>query len=304
MKNNNTKAYFAAILNALIIGLSFLFTKLALTVTNPLNILAHRFTMSFIAVSVPVLIGWIKLNISRKDILSILPLALFYPALFFSFQAFGLVYISSSEAGIIQAVVPVFTMILATIFLGENINLLQKISLMLSVGGVIYIFLMKGINLGSTSFAGIVLIVLSAFSSACYNVMARKKTKKYKPADLTYIMILIGFLSFNIISVADNIIKGTFTDYFVPLTKPIFLISILYLGILSSLITSLLANYSLSKMDATKMSVFANLSTLITMVAGVIFLHEELKSYHAIGAIMIIMGIIGTNFLGSKIYKN
>ncbi|ABX41821.1 DMT family transporter [Lachnoclostridium phytofermentans] len=303
MKNNNTKAYFAAILNALIIGLSFLFTKLALNVTNPLNILAHRFTVSFIAASVPVLLGWIKLNISRKDILSILPLALFYPALFFSFQAFGLVYISSSEAGIIQAIVPVFTMILATIFLGENINLLQKISLMLSVGGVIYIFLMKGINLGSASFAGIVLIVLSAFSSACYNVMARKKTKKYKPADLSYIMIVIGFLSFNTISVADNMIRGTLADYFVPLTKPIFLISILYLGILSSLITSLLANYSLSKMDATKMSVFANLSTLITMIAGVIFLHEELKSYHAIGAIMIIIGIIGTNFLGSKKYK-
>lgn len=298
--NNNAKAYYAAILYALIIGLSFLFTKIALTVTNPLNILAHRFTISFIAASVPVLLGFKKLSINRKDILSILPLALFYPALFFSLQAFGLVYISSSEAGIIQAAVPVFTMILAAIFLKENVNLLQKISLMLSVSGVIYIFIMKGIELKSASFAGIILVVLSALSSACYNVMARKVTKKYKPMDLTYIMIVIGFLSFNTISVADNMIRGTLIDYFKPFINISFMASVLYLGVLSSLVTSLLANYALSKMDATKMSVFTNLSTLVTMFAGVIFLHEELRDYHAIGAIMIIIGIIGTNFLGSR----
>lgn len=301
MKNsNNTKAYLAAILYALIIGLSFLFTKIALTVTNPMNILAHRFTISFIAASIPVLFGWIKLNIKGKDMLSILPLALFYPTLFFAFQAFGLVYISSSEAGIVQATVPVFTMILAAVFLKENISFLQKISLLLSVCGVIYIFLMKGIELKSTSFFGIALIVLSALSSACYSVLARKASKKYRLMDLTYIMIVIGFLSFNTISASDYIIHGTFADYFKPFTKPLFLISVLYLGILSSLITSLLTNYSLSKIDATKMSVFSNLSTLITMLAGVIFLHEELKSYHVIGAIMIIIGIIGTNFLGRK----
>jgi drug/metabolite transporter (DMT)-like permease len=113
MKNSTkTNAYCAAVLYALIIGLSFLFTKMALTVADPLNILAHRFTISFFTVLIPVLFGWIKLNISVRDVLSILPLSMFYPALFFAFQAFGLVYVSSSEAGIIQATIPVFTMIL------------------------------------------------------------------------------------------------------------------------------------------------------------------------------------------------
>ncbi|MFA9378729.1 MAG: hypothetical protein ACERKZ_18595 [Lachnotalea sp.] len=44
------------------IGLSFLFTKIALTVDDPLNILAHRFTISFFALLIPVLFGWIKLK--------------------------------------------------------------------------------------------------------------------------------------------------------------------------------------------------------------------------------------------------
>ncbi|QAT39821.1 DMT family transporter [Clostridium sp. JN-9] len=293
-------AYLAAFINALIIGFSFLFVKLALTVTDPLNILAHRFTVAFVAASIPVIFGWTRLHITFKDILPILPLSLFYPVMFFTFQTFGLQYISSSEAGIITAVIPIFTMILASLFLKEYSSLQQKASLLLSVSGVIYIFVMKGINFKSASFSGTILILLSALSSAGYNVLARKFTKKYKVLDLTYMMSFIGFLSFNIISIADHIIKGTINVYFKPFASPLFVISILYLGVLSSLITSLLSNYALSKIQASNMSVFGNLSTLITMIAGVIFLNESLSYYHIIGAVMIIAGIIGMNFMHKK----
>lgn len=293
-------AYLAAFLNALIVGFSFLFVKLALTVTDPLNILAHRFTISFLAAFITIKFGWTRLNITFKDLLPILPLSLFYPAMFFTFQAFGLQYISSSEAGIINAVIPIFTMIMASLFLKEYSSLMQKASLLLSVSGVIYIFVMKGINLKSANFAGTILILLSALSSAGYNVLARKFTKKYKVLDLTYMMSFIGFLSFNIISIADHIIQGTVNAYFKPFVSPIFLISILYLGILSSLITSFLSNYALSEIHASNMSVFGNLSTLITMIAGVIFLKEILNYFHIIGAVMIIAGIIGMNFMHKK----
>ncbi|MCT8977692.1 DMT family transporter [Clostridium sp. CX1] len=292
--------YFAATLYALIIGFSFLFVKLALIVTDPLNILAHRFTISFVVASIPVVFGWIKLDITFKDMLPILPISLFYPTLFFAFQAFGLVYISSSEAGIIQATIPIFTMILATFFLKENSSRLQKLSLILSVSGVIYIFVMKGIDLKPASSIGTLMIILSSLSSAGYNVLARKITKKYKILDLTYMMTFIGFLSFNLISIIDHGIHGTINVYFKPFINPLFLISVLYLGILSSLITSLLSNYTLSKIEASKMSVFNNLSTLITMIAGVIFLQESLSYFHIIGAVMIIGGVIGTNFLDKK----
>ena len=295
--SHKKKAYIAAIIYAFIIGFSFLFAKLTLTVTEPLDALAHRFTVSFIFISVPVLLGWIKVDIDKKDIPVILLLSLFYPTMFFTFQIFGLVYISSSEAGIIQATIPIFTMIFAAVFLKEKSSTLQKASLTLSVAGVIYIFFMKGINLKSDVFMGVVFIVLSALSSAFNSVLARKMTRKYKPICLTYMTTVVGFLSFNVMSFINHSLKGTLNLYFKPFTSPVFVGSILYLGILSSLVTSLLLNYSLSKIEASKMSVFSNLSTLITMMAGVIFLKEKLEYFHIIGAIMIILGIIGTNFL-------
>lgn len=295
-------AYISAIVNSIIVGLSFIFMKISLNYTDPLNILAHRFTISFITISIPVLFGWVKLNISWGDMKKILPLSIFYPALFFTFQSFGLAYISSSEAGIINATVPIMTLILATFVLKERTTLLEKISVFLSVGGVAYIFLMKGIDFKSSSFIGIVLILLSAVSLSGYNILARKIVRKYRFIDVTYVMIFIGFISFNILSVTDRIYKGSLNTYFTAFSSQDFLISIIYLGILSSVVTSLLTNYALSIISAPKISVFNNLSTLVTVLAGVLFLSETLYYYHIIGMVVIIIGVVGTNL--DKLRKN
>lgn len=296
-KSHKKLAYAAALINSFIIGLSFLFVKLALTISDPIDTLAHRFTASFIAISIPVLLGRIQVDFSPKDILRILPLALLYPAMFFGFQISGLVYTTSSEAGIILASTPIFTLFLATYYLNEKNNYRQNISLGISVIGVIYILVMKGTSFETTQVTGTALLLLSSLSFAGYSVLARPLTKQFKPLELTFIMLTIGFLSFNIISLIRHGLAGTIDQYFYPLTNQVFLLSILYLGILSSLGTSWLSNYALSKIEASKMSVFGNLATLISMIAGVVFLHEQLEYYHIIGAIMIIIGILGTNLL-------
>ncbi|MEW8956824.1 DMT family transporter [Clostridium sp.] len=199
MEKQRKLAYISATLYAFIIGLSFLCVKVTLTVTTPLDTLAHRFTIAFIFALIPIIFRWIKLDIRVKDIVSIIPIALFYPVIFFTFQALGLVYISSSEAGIIQATLPIFTMILSRLFLKEDCSKLQKIFLFLSTLGVIYIFFMKGTSFNIASFKGASLILLSTISSAIYNILARKTTKKYKSLDLTYMIITVGF-SYNHIS--------------------------------------------------------------------------------------------------------
>lgn len=48
------------------------------------------------------------------------------------------------------------------------------------------------------------------------------------------------------------------------------------------------------------MSVFSNLATLITIIAGVIFLHETIHYYHVVGAMIILVGVIGTNYFGGN----
>ena len=296
----SNRVYIAAVLYSTITGFSFLFTKIALRFADPMDILAYRFTASFIAVLIPILFKWINLSYNKEKIKRIAPLALLYPLMFFGFQTFGLQYASSSEAGILQASAPIFILILATYFLKEKTNIFQKLSIILSVSGVIYIVIMTGSSFKPTSLKGIILFLLSALSFSGYSVIARILTKDFSSIELSYIMIIMGFTCFSIIAIIKNLINGTMASFLAPLGNIDFIIAILYLGVLSSLVTSLLTNYILSKIEASKMSVFSNLGTVISIVAGVVFLKEQIFYYHIVGSVLIIFGVFGANFLDRK----
>lgn len=294
------KAYIAAISYAFIIGLSFMFVKVTLTVASPTDILAHRFTFAFIGIVILMVFTKNKLTIKKYDLLKILPLAILYPIVFFTFQVLGLAKISSSEAGIIQATIPIFTLALAGLLLKEKATRGQLVFISLSVLGVIYMLIMNGANATTGNVIGSGLILLSALAASLYNVFARRLTMQYSLLILTYVMTLCGFVIFNGVALGNHLMNGTIDEFFQPLTHVDFVIAILYLGLLSSLGTSYLSNYALSKLEASKMSVFSNFATLITILAGVLFLQEVFHLYHFIGGIIIIFGVIGTNYFGQR----
>ncbi|MFC3749343.1 DMT family transporter [Paenibacillus sp. GCM10012306] len=293
-------AYILAVLNAAIIGFSFLFTKVALGHAGPLDTLTFRFAASFLVMSIPVAFGWVKISYRGKPIFKALLLATMYPLGFFTLQVFGLQHATSAEGGILYAFTPVVTMIIASIFLKETTTLLQKLCIFLSVFGVVFIFVMKGSSINLSNMTGIVLLFLTCVAFAGYSVMARSLTKHFSPAEISYLMMGIGFATFLIISVTEHISNGTMGQFFKPLSSDTFILSALYLGVIASLVTTLSSNYILSKIEASLMSVFANLSTIVSLAAGAIFLGEEITMYHLIGSALIIAGVIGTNRLGRK----
>jgi drug/metabolite transporter (DMT)-like permease len=214
MENNSKFVYIAAFTYSIIIGLSFLFGKIALAIVHPLDLLAYRFTASFIVVLLLLLFRIVKVNYNLKSIIRILPLALLYPLLFFGFQTFGLQNASSSEAGIVSASTPIFTLILASFFLKEKTNIFQKIAVFASVVGVIYITLMKGSAWEVHNLLGIILILLSALSFSGYSVVARKLTQDFSNIELSVIMIIISFVCFNVLALTRNLINGSFFSSF------------------------------------------------------------------------------------------
>ena len=299
--NEKTKAYLAAVSFSTIIGFSFLFTKVALGFASPLTNLAHRYTVATLVLFILQQTKVIQVKLTKEDILSILPMSLFYPLLFFMFQSFALQYISSSEAGILQALVPIITLILASVFLKEKTTFIQKFFLCLSVAGVIYIFLSKGANLGvETGILGFMLMLGSVFSNAINNILSKYKGGQYRAIDLTVVVILVGFLVFNSLSLVTHFLSGNLMSYFEPLGHLSYLISILYLGILASIVTASLSIYAIVRLGASIVSVFGNLGTVLTIVAGAVFLHEPIYAYHIIGASLIIGGILGMNMFNSK----
>lgn len=295
-----TSVYSAAILSSSLIGLSFLFSKIGLQYSSPLDLLAYRFTFAFIAMLIAVLLNLIKINIDKEMIKKIIPLAIFYPLLSFGFQIFGLQFIQSSEAGIIFAAGPVFTMILASYFLKEKTTILQKLSILLSIFGVLYITFKKGSYFELQSMKGLLFILISVLSFSMYNVIGRKLRQKISSADIIVVIIAIGFLAFNILAIGKHLIDGDVMNFFSPLKNPSFILSVFFLGVLSTLVTSYLTIFTLSHLESYKMSVFGNFSTVVSIIAGAVFLKEAIFPYHIIGSILIISGVIGANLLGTK----
>lgn len=293
--NTKKNVYFAAFGYAAIIGFSFLFTKIALNYATPSDILAHRFTIALIGGTI---IFWSRLKnfkFTWPIIKKLSLLATFYPILFFGFQTFGLQYASSSEAGIINAVIPIITLFLAWLFLGETNNPKQIGYIALSVLGVVMIFVMKGTQATQSHMFGNFLILLSAVASSIYTILTKKLSGQLPAWLISYGIIVIAAIVFNLQALISHGMTHTISSFFQPLTQTGFILPILYLGLLSSLASSFLSAYSLSKLPASQFSIFGNLGTLITVFAGVIFLNESFSWYHIVSGILILAGVIGLN---------
>jgi drug/metabolite transporter (DMT)-like permease len=83
------------------------------------------------------------------------------------------------------------------------------------------------------------------------------------------------------------------TEYLTPLAD--MWVTVVYLGVASSVAAFFLFNYVLSKVPATQGAVFVNLVTVIAIAAGVVFRGEVVFWYHLAGTAAILLGIWGTN---------
>ncbi|MDD1504395.1 DMT family transporter [Lysinibacillus sp. CNPSo 3705] len=290
MRKNS--ALVAAVVFSIIIGFSFMFIKIALTYEGQLLILAQRFTFAFLGLLLLLAIRPINLRLNRKEVMLVLVISLIYPILFFSSQILGLDQTTVTEAGIIQAIAPAITVLLARLFLKEQIQRIQGIGISLSIAGVVFLQLMN--NSGGYEFhlIGNLLIILSILAMAIWQVMSRSATKTVAPIQITIYIMFSGFLFFNAMYFING---GSVNEYVDSIKEMPYLLSILFLGVLSTLGTSLLSIYAVSKLPVIQVSVFNNVTTLITILSGVLFLRESFHYYHIIGAVVIILGVILVN---------
>ncbi|MGK0467042.1 DMT family transporter [Clostridium sp.] len=296
--NNKTNILpiLSGILTSAIFGLSFLFSKKALNIVDPFTLLSFRFLVAFIIMSMLKLLRIIKINYKGKSIKNLIAIGLTQPITYFVFESYGIQLSSSSQAGLMIALIPIFVTILSAYALKEIPSKLQCGFILISVSGVMFIVIMAGSSSSGGSLLGIFLLLGAVLSAALFNILSRKYSEKFSPVELTYAMMAMGAVFFNLVSIYNHITANTLAQYFSPLKNKNFLLPIAYLGILSSVIAFLLMNFTLSKLEASKSAIFANLATIVSIIAGVVLLHESFKLYHVIGSILILIGVFGTNY--------
>ncbi len=289
--------YIASLTVAVIFGFSFMFTKEALNVLAPFQLLGFRFASAVLLLTLLRIAGLIKVDYRGKKLGKLLLLTAFQPLFYFTCETIGVKLTSASEAGMMIAVIPILAAVLGAIFLKERPSMLQFSFIILSVVGVIFIIYMRGSTQSGSDFTGVLILMGAVLAAAVFNILSRANSLKFTPVEITYLMMWVGAVAFNTIGLGRALLDGVpIVEYFHALTDPRAYFAVLYLAVLSSVLAFFLLNFSLSQIEAAQAAVFANLTTVISILAGVLILKEKFYWFHLLGGSMIILGVWGTNY--------
>jgi drug/metabolite transporter (DMT)-like permease len=73
-----------------------------------------------------------------------------------------------------------------------------------------------------------------------------------------------------------------------------------FLAIVSTIIATWMNNYALSKIQVSTSSAFSGVSTLITILLGVLVGGEKLYSFHIVGLFLIALRMVGVSYIDIK----
>ncbi len=294
-KRQKTKAYISGVAFAIMVGFTFLAVKVSIETSSALEILVFRYNFAIITSIVAIIYLKLKgrsFSLSNRPLKNLFLTSVFYVA-FMAIQALGLIYCTSIESGIFFAIIPIITKVLAGIFLGEKTSGIQTVFLLISVASVIIMIIMGSQGFSSNLF-GIVLLLVSSLCMAISNVFMRYVRNEYKPLEIATYISGLGFLGFNGYYLMELFLKtGSISGYFRPCEDPMFVVSSIYLGGACIVGSVLLMAYMLRYLETVKATVFGNVSTAISILAGLVILHEPLKAYHVLCTVLIIIGVIG-----------
>lgn len=286
----------ATLAASVLFGFSFLFTKETVDRVSALTLLSWRFVTALIVMSILWLLGIIKLSFRGKRLKTVLAMAIVQPVVYFIGESIGMKLTTASESGTIIAVVPIVTLIFSSIFLKEKPLRHQVAGIALSIAGVMCIALMKGFS-ASLNVVGYIMLFAAVTADAAYAILSRKASE-FSSFEKTYIMAAMGAAVFTAGALIEHGANGTIMEYkALPFTDMQFLTAVLYLALGCQTVAFILHNYGISVIGANRSSSFAGITTLTSVLSGVIILGESFSVLQGIATLLILIGAYEANRL-------
>ena len=264
---------------------SFIALKSAIGPLGPMSVVFGRMVIASLC-----FVYFIKqfraLSFTRHDIKYILLLTLFEPCFYFIFEAKALQLTTASQAGMITSMMPLMTAIAASFVLKERLSKRIVIGSVLAVVGAIWLSLgAQSSENASNPLLGNFLEFCAMICGTWYAISVRYLSQKFSALFLTAIQAFVGTIFFFPLAV---------WEYF---TLPMHLSLevfgwICYLGIVVTLGGYGMFNLALSRIEASKASVFVNLIPVFTVLLAYLFLNERLSQTEMLASFVIFGGII------------
>ena len=200
----------------------------------------------------------------------------------------GLNYTDATTAGIIMALSPVMTMVLARFVLGESLGLWKSLGALVALAGMIFIVAHGNLTaLLQLKFnAGELWIVGSAFCWGLYTVLLRRA--KFGIELLPMVVLLLGAgalvaLPFHLWELFND--ERSAMDVHS-------ILALAYLAGPGGALMYYLYNKSVETLGASRASMLLYLQTVFVAILAYLLLGEDLHDYDLVGAAFIVAGIV------------
>ncbi len=267
--------------------------KIAVQEVGPITLVAFRVLFGLLFGIVIIFIQRVQLPRSFREWSPLLLLGITNVAIPFFLISWGEQSIDSAVAAILDATVPLFTILIAHYLLHDDKMTWPKVlGLLIGFAGVI-ILMSKDIGASFGSLLGQFAVVLASAFYAGSAVFARKTTE-----DTPGILRSAGPL------ISATVVMWLAT-FFVesPVEVPqlgITWIALLFLGILGSGLAFVLAYYLIHEIGPTRTSMVTYLFPLGGVILGVAFLNEQLSWQLLVGAALIVVSLVVANWQPAK----
>lgn len=289
-----TKHWIVFVLLGLIWSSSFLWIKIGVQEIGPMSLVAFR--MLFGALSAAAIGAFVKVNWprDRKTWLTfavIGPASLAIPIFFISW---GEQTIDSAVAAILNATVPLFTIVLAHYWLHDDRMTVPKVlGLLIGFAGVV-VLLSKDLSAGAhSSVIGQAAVILASLFYAGSAVAARKFTQHVEGVARGAMPLITSTV---FMWIAAPLAEKPFLIPVLPITWA----AALWLGVLGSGLAMIMFYYLLHEIGPTRASLVTYLFPIGGVILGVIFLDEQLSWQLLAGTVLIVSSLAVVNWKPKK----
>ena len=151
------------------------------------------------------------------------------------------------------------------------------VTIWFAVGAVGGVALISAGGAVMISALGLLFLLLTMLSDTVYYGISHSAAKVFTPFEMTYVMFLVGMAAF--IPAALFQTGGLHSELItVPAQSGQFWLAVVYLGVLSSGVAYGLLNFANSHLTVTEASLFSNVTTVVSVLAGVVLLKETFDS--------------------------
>jgi drug/metabolite transporter (DMT)-like permease len=265
-------------------GSTWIFIKLGLADLPPISFAAVRFTVASLILLPIMRLQRIEFPQGRKIWSIILITGLLQFFFNYGLLFWGEQHISSGLAAVLQATIPAFGLVLARIYVGEQITGLKVFSILLGLAGVAVIFREQLVLNGQMAFLGSLAVVIGAFGAAYASVLTKAKSAGINPASFLFGQMLVGQIPLWLIGLA---FEGNPVHFQWTLRA---IACVLFLAVVGSILAFWLYYWLLSKIDVSRAMMIAFVTPLVAIFIGSFF-GEKLDQNTFFGGLLILLSV-------------